>query len=214
MKTAASHERRKRNSLSRSEILQAAFELVTEEGISALSMRSIAHKLNCSVASPYAHFQNQEDIIKELIMLGEKNLTAALKEAKKTSDDVFQQLAAIARTYWSFATKYREQHRLMYNIGSGYRKVFKNIPTSYRVFLETIREGMRTGAIPYPRKMYTSIARTMWAWMYGLIVLDMEDMMRARNEDPIEEGILYFNLLFSRNLLDEYGDRTGIKSPS
>lgn len=198
--------RRSRNSLSRAEILQAAGDLIREEGIQSLSMRSIANRLQCSVASPYAHFRNQEEIIRELIVEGEKRLTAELKNARASAQGVHDQLAAIARTYWNFAGDNREQHKLMFNMGAGrmYRKVFPNLPTSYRVFLETIRDGIKNGSIPYPRKMYASIARTMWAWMYGLIVLDMEDMLRLRGPEdhPIEEGIFLFQLLLSRNLID------------
>jgi len=187
--------RRGRNSLSRSEILDASLTILKAGGIDALSMRGIATKLGCSVASPYAYFQNREEIFRELIALGERQLTADLKSAQAISEDVFDQLAAIAHTYWNFATENRELHKLMFNmdIGKMYRKVFMHLPTSYRVFLETIRGGIRSGAIR-GSKRYPGLARTMWAWMYGLIVLEMGNMIRARSaeQDPVQEGIEIF----------------------
>lgn len=187
--------RRARGSLSREEIVQAALEIIRLDGVEGLSMRRIAERLSCSVASPYAHFENQEEILRLLITDGEKILTADLKAAQGSSDDVYEQLSAIAHAYWNFARANRQLHRLMFSAAGGklYRKSFPTLPTSYRVFLETIRHGITSGAIPHPRKSYPAIARTMWAWMYGLIVLDLNEMIRhARGADPVAEGIDYF----------------------
>ncbi|GAB4427123.1 MAG: hypothetical protein OHK0011_08890 [Turneriella sp.] len=187
--------RRARGSLSREEIVQAALDIIRHEGVEGLSMRRIAERLGCSVASPYAHFENQEEILRLLITDGEKILTADLKAAQASSDDVYEQLSVIAHAYWNFARKNRQLHRLMFSAAGGklYRKSFPTLPTSYRVFLETIRHGITSGAIPHPRKSYPAIARTMWAWMYGLIVLDLNEMIRhARGTDPVAEGIDYF----------------------
>ena len=191
--------RRSRGSLSREEILQAALSILQEEGLEKLSMRRIAARLSCSVASPYAHFSSQEEIITSLIVHGERKLTSDLKVARASSDDVFGQLRAIAQAYWSFACDNRELHKLMFNMGVMYRKVFTSLPTSYRVFLETIRKGTVSGAIPFEVKRYPSIARTMWSWMYGLILLEMTGMLKLRHgEDPIEEGIQLFTKMLRR----------------
>lgn len=187
--------RRARGSLSREEIVQAALDIIRLEGVEGLSMRRIADRLGCSVASPYAHFENQEEILRLLIIDGEKVLTANLKAAQASSADAYEQLSAIAHAYWNFARQNRQLHRLMFSAAGGklYRKSFPTLPTSYRVFLETIRHGITSGAIPHPRKSYPAIARTMWAWMYGLIVLDLNEMIRhARGSDPVAEGIDYF----------------------
>jgi AcrR family transcriptional regulator len=193
--------RRLRGSLSRQEILDAAHAVIREQGVEALSMRRIAERLGCSVASPYAHFESQEEIIRELIYSGERQLTADLRAAQARSEDVYDQLSAIAHAYWDFASDNRQLHKLMFNTGGGrlYRQAFPSLPTSYRVFLETIRRGIVSGAIPYSRRSYPAIARTMWSWMYGLIVLEMNDLLRRRNEiDPVAEGIALFQVLLRR----------------
>ncbi|PJE01799.1 MAG: TetR family transcriptional regulator [Leptospira sp.] len=201
MKRSIKPPRRSRGSLTRSEILIASMEILQEEGVEALSMRRIAKKLGCSVASPYTHFQNQEEIIRELILEGEKKLTSDLKTAEKTTEKVYTKLNAIAHAYWDFAIENRELHKLMFNAIGGklYRQTFPSLPTSYRVFLETIRYGITSGEIPHRRKDYPSIARTMWSWMYGLIVLEMNEILRRKKDsDPIKEGIELFTILLKR----------------
>jgi AcrR family transcriptional regulator len=163
-----------------------------------MSMRRVAERLGCSVASPYAHFENQEEIMRILVMNGEKRLTQDLRQAQASSQDVYKQLDAIAHGYWSFASRNRELHRLMFSASGGklYRRSFPTLPTSYRVFLETIRRGIGSGSIPYSRRAYPGIARTMWSWMYGLIVLDLNGMIRhPQGADPVKEGIELFTKL-------------------
>lgn len=194
-KSAPKHQRRARGSLSREEIIEAATAIVNEHGVEAMSMRRVAERLGCSVASPYAHFENQEEIMRILIMNGEHRLTTDLKAAQWSSKDVYEQLDAIAHGYWNFASKNRELHRLMFSASGGklYRRSFPTLPTSYRVFLETIRRGISSGAIPYSRQAYPAIARTMWSWMYGLIVLDLNGMIRhQKGSDPVKEGVDFF----------------------
>lgn len=209
-KVPVKHQRRARGSLSREEIIQAATDIVNEQGVEAMSMRRVAERLGCSVASPYAHFENQEEIMRILVMNGEKRLTSDLRGAQESSTDVYTQLDAIAHAYWDFASKNRELHRLMFSASGGklYRRSFPTLPTSYRVFLETIRRGISSGAIPYSRKAYPPIARTMWSWMYGLIVLDLNGMIRhAKGTDPVNEGIQLFTKLLKSGESPAYDRR-------
>ncbi|MCB1322309.1 MAG: TetR/AcrR family transcriptional regulator [Leptospiraceae bacterium] len=197
--------RRSWGSPSREEILTVSLEILHSEGLERLSMRHIADRLGCSVASPYAYFKSQEEIVRTLIIQGEHDLTARLRRAQRSSEDIFEQLTAIAYTYWDFATENRELHRVMFGTGMGgatYRRVFPSLPTSYRVYLETLRRGSQSGAIPHNRTQYRAIARTMWAWMFGVITLEMTDMLRAAPGDhPIEEGIRLFIALLRSGVL-------------
>ena len=196
-------KRRSRNSLSTDEILEASLAIIKNEGIENLSMRRIASELNCSVASPYSHFKNQQEIIAELIAIGEKRLTEDLRMARTRHIQPIDQLTAIAHTYWDFATANRELHKLMFNaLGSNeQRKIFTYTPTSYRVFLDTLRRGVKTGEIAYSKQKYHAIARTMWAWIYGVIVLELTDTFKLKNAgyDPINEGIYFFRKLLQQD---------------
>lgn len=185
-----------RPGLSRRMILDAAHEIIREGGIAGLSMRTIAARLGCSVAGPYSHFENQEEIIKALIGEGEERLTQQLRKAAGENKGTYDKLEAVARTYHSFAAENRELHKLIFNIG-GHRKIFAQISSSYRIYLETIRQGVKNGEIQYSRRGYHALARTMWAWMYGLIVLELTDMLARRKAegDPVQEGFQFFRRL-------------------
>jgi len=197
-------QRRIRNSLSREEIRDVSLLILKEEGLEGLSMRKIANRLGCSVASPYSYYESQIDLVQDLIRVGEDELLSMLKAgvANLEHSSAFEKLAAIARAYFSFATNNKELHKVMFvtDYGGVHRKAFPQLPKSYRFFLETIRKGFDSGEFPYPKNEYPAIARLMWSWMYGVIVLDMTGMLRKRkgSDDPIAEGISYFQTLLGK----------------
>ena len=132
-----------------------------------------------------------------ILALGKPAEKVVLEKAT-LNDSIYVQLEAIARTYWRFATENRELHKLMINMGI-YRKTFLTIPTSYRVFLETLRRGINSGEIRYPRSRYRAIAGTMWAWIYGVLVLEMNDLLRSTpGLDPIGSGIRLFQEMLQK----------------
>lgn len=187
--------RRTRNSLNKESIVQAALDILNEEGIDGLSMRRIAEKLDCSVASPYSHFKSQQDIIKIIISQGEAQLTETLRASRLNGKNSYEKLTLIARAYYDFSGNNQELHKVMFNTVHGHmhRKAFPKLPTSYRVFLETIRAGVRSGEFKIKEEDYPSLARTMYSWMYGIIVLDMTGMLKKRGiGDPLDEGFLFF----------------------
>ena len=198
-------ERRVRNSLNRTEILSTALTIVQRDGVESLSMRRIAKELNCSVASPYAHFTNQQEIIQALLSQGEQKLTSDLNLAKASSQNPLEQVSAIAHTYWEFSVENRGLHKLMFSSGGGLHKKFFAAPSSYRVFLKTVRDALKKESDEIARPRYNSIARTMWAWMYGLLVLQMTDLLNREKlkQDPIEEGMLLFQYLFKNEVSEK-----------
>ncbi|MDX1958291.1 MAG: TetR/AcrR family transcriptional regulator [Leptospiraceae bacterium] len=194
--------RRSRNSLSQNEILDAAAIIISEEGVVNLSMRRIAKKLECSVASPYAHFASLEEICVGLIIRGEELLVQKLKIASKKGKDTYEQLFELAKAYWSFALEHRELHKLMFsNSESGgilFSKALGSVPRSYRVFLNTFRKGMKTGQFNFSREDYPAFCKTIWTWIYGLITLEMAGIKTPtrKGNTPLDEGLHILKDLF------------------
>src|SRR3954471_4469054 len=86
----------------RDSILQAAWQLVNEEGWQSLSIRKIADAIEYSVPVVYDHFENKEATLFEFTKQGFKLLGDKLTEAIKHHTDPSKQLEAIAYAYWDF----------------------------------------------------------------------------------------------------------------
>ena len=184
--------RRIRNSLSRGEIIAGALAVLNEQGIEGLTVRQVAKRLHCSVSALYSHFKNSDEIYNAMIGDIERNLARELRKVRLGFVNTIDQLLAVARTYWAFALEYREVHRLMYR-----KTRFLRIPPAYRVYLDTFRRGYRTGHLQYSRKEAQALARTMFAWLYGLIAMELLGVAHISQHGArqLEDGLRHFHHL-------------------
>lgn len=65
--TVKKSPRRKRGSITRQEILTAAGEVLEKHGPEKMTMRLIAERIGCSLASPYVHFTNRAEVWQMLV---------------------------------------------------------------------------------------------------------------------------------------------------
>src|ERR1700740_387799 len=84
-------------------ILDAAHDIVKEEGWPALSMRKIADKIEYTAPIIYEYFNNKDAILQELTRMGYVKLGAKMNEAATLSTDPAGQLEAMWLAYWNFA---------------------------------------------------------------------------------------------------------------
>jgi AcrR family transcriptional regulator len=67
-------KRRQRGSLTREQVVLGALELADRDGIEALTMPSLAHKLGCGVMTLYGYIESKEDLLAALAQAGLRDL--------------------------------------------------------------------------------------------------------------------------------------------
>lgn len=93
-----------RKRIFREDILNAAVQLVQEEGPSALSVRSIARKLNCSTQPIYSEFEHMETLREEL--------TTYIREQYLREDT--RSYKQVALSFLHFAQREKNLFQLVY----------------------------------------------------------------------------------------------------
>ena len=73
----------RKTQITREMILQAAYELLDESGISAVAIKSIAARLGCSTQPVSWHFGSMTELKKELFEYAAIKLYAPLEDAMK-----------------------------------------------------------------------------------------------------------------------------------
>jgi TetR/AcrR family transcriptional regulator, tetracycline repressor protein len=68
------HKRRPRGSLTRDQVVDAALKLADDEGLEALTMQSLAKRLNCGVMTIYGYVENKEDLLDAISQRGLRDL--------------------------------------------------------------------------------------------------------------------------------------------
>lgn len=127
----------------RENILDAALEIVKEEGWQSLSMRKIADKIEYTAPIIYEYFANKEGILLELTRTGYIILGADLRTTMATTEDPAEQLEAMWISYWNFAFDNKELYRLMYGVDMVCCEMTKSMPeaeSSNRLFFDVIEK--------------------------------------------------------------------------
>lgn len=89
-------------------ILDAALQIVRQEGWNALSMRKIADAIEYTAPIIYEYFPNKEGLLIELTRQGYAILGQKIKKAQDSETEPAKQLEAMWMAYWEFAFNCKE----------------------------------------------------------------------------------------------------------
>lgn len=126
-------------------ILDAALQIVKEEGWQALSMRKIADVIEYTAPIIYEYFSNKEAILLELTRKGYLLLARDLNEAKAQHDTPASQLEAMWFAYWNFAFANKELYQGMFGLQTNCCDLVNTLPEAdipYDLFSELIGQMM------------------------------------------------------------------------
>jgi len=105
--------RAERREATRSEILDAAWELVRAEGLAALSLRDLARKVGMQAPSLYGYFDSNHAIYDAMFLQGNLELLARY-EAMPSLDDPVQEFRASAQMFVGFTVEDPARAQLMF----------------------------------------------------------------------------------------------------
>lgn len=181
---SAATDRREREKLAiRTKILDAARELFAEHGYDAVTMRTIAEKIEYTPTAIYYHFKDKDALIRELC---DTDFGALAEEFQKiaTVTDPIDRLRAMGRAYARFAFDHPNHYRLMFMTPhrpdmSPLEKRGKPDEDAYAFLTWTVGQAITSGRLRPPFIDLELAAQTIWAGVHGLIALHV-----AKGNDP------------------------------
>jgi AcrR family transcriptional regulator len=126
----------------RERIVEAARDIVGEEGLDALSMRALGVRIGYSPATIYLHFRDKDELLRSVMEEGFKRLGAVVREEMsvlESEPSALDRLAATARGYARFALE-----------STGYFHAMFKIPGVARLEGCPVAESGTTGALGAP----------------------------------------------------------------
>jgi AcrR family transcriptional regulator len=97
-------------------ILASALSILSAEGYSALTMRSIAARCGMTAANIYNYFHSKDDIYLELVIQGFEILDGALANALQKDAPPLKKLEAVLDAYYEFGKTYGEYYDIMFTL--------------------------------------------------------------------------------------------------
>lgn len=111
-------ERREREKEAlRTRILEAARDIVSEQGLDALSMRAIAERIEYSPATIYLYFRDKDELMREVVRTGFERMGAYMQaEMRAAAGNAVEQFAAQGVAYARFALENTAYFRIMFEL--------------------------------------------------------------------------------------------------
>ncbi|HVS95822.1 MAG TPA: TetR/AcrR family transcriptional regulator [Puia sp.] len=169
-------------------ILDAAYDIVKDEGWQALSMRKIADRIEYTAPIIYEYYANKEAILHELTRKGFVMLAERMKEARDKHQDLAAQIEALWLAYWNFAFQEKEYYQLMFGVEVNCCMMDEILPTGttpYDIAARPIADMMGIGD-PEDDRVCTKYY-TYWSIIHGLISINI---VRKGTSDEINRQIL------------------------
>lgn len=187
--TGAKGRRARYSDEMRQDILQAAREIIAEEGAGALSIRGIARRIGYSAPALYEYFGGKEAIAEALFIEGFTEFTAMLEQVEQIELEPLARLHAMGIAYRQFALTHPQEYSLMFSrpipefepsheiLGSIATKGFAPLQRAFT-------DGIATGAFrPIDPRTGATAA---WAMLHGLVSLELIGMSGPNHPVPPE----------------------------
>lgn len=177
-------------------ILDAAWQMVKQEGWQALSLRRISEAIEYSVPVIYDHFENKEAILLEFSRQGFALLSKKLIRAKEKNANPASQLHAIAGAYWDFAFRNKEYYQLMFGLGMPCCDPDKCVPEK-GMFRSLVMEPIELMIRGHGKKTADACLKyhTFWSVLHGLVSIKMLNNSDGRdtlNKLVLEDAVSGF----------------------
>ncbi len=157
----------------RNRISQAAQELFLEEGLEGFSMRKVAKMAGVSAPAIYRHYENKDDLLREIIDEGLRILETYLAPALDEPTP-FERLNRLADRFLDFSIEQPKYFEFAFMIPS---RSISDVRTelaeknwvTFNLALKQIEACMEAGIFKKDDPLGAAI--TIWAGVYGLVTL-------------------------------------------
>jgi AcrR family transcriptional regulator len=98
-------------------LVDGAIELIAERGLRGFSLAKLTQRLGVTVAAPYRHFADRDELLAAVAVRALHAFADALVGEAREGDSPEQRLAAMARGYVRFAAEHRPLFDVVYGTG-------------------------------------------------------------------------------------------------
>lgn len=179
-------------------LIAAGVEILSEQGLSGLSLRKVARRAGVSHAAPYAHFADKQALIAAIATEGHTRIHVEITGIIAASpDDPLRQLVLVALAYLDFSQAEPDLFRITF---SGAIEKERNYPDLVEMahknfsLIQDIAARCRAQGI-FQRGPDELLAQSLWGAVYGLISLIQQNQISsAVLEQHTTRDLLLFTL--------------------
>jgi AcrR family transcriptional regulator len=149
--------------------VEAAHQVISEQGLEQLSLREIARRLKVSHQAPYKHFPSRDHLLAEVIRRSFQRFAQHL-DARPKQEVAHEDLSELGRAYLEFALRHPLEYRLMFGTPwpsvTEHPELLREARHSFRLLLEAIQR-LRAGTSATGKDIELD-ALYVWTAMHGV----------------------------------------------
>jgi AcrR family transcriptional regulator len=177
----------------RQALLDAALEIIAEQGLAALTLRQAASRAGVSHAAPKRHFASVTDLFCAVAEDGYIKLRAYLLErvAKRPKATLVQSMAILGVAYVEFAIAHPALFRAMFHSAVAERSSPHSLDAAagatLDVLVSAVERGQAAGEIR--KAPARDLALAAWSLVHGLAMLAVDGQLVNRGfstEEPVK----------------------------
>jgi len=155
-------------------IVQTATQIIVTQGADALSMRTLAQRVNRSPAALYKYFASREAILEAVRDLALRQLAADFLVSEQEAPNEMEKVRAACRTLIQFGARYPRLYMLIYEHSDGGRPDYKTIFNTFhfRYMRDKLKLLERAGLLNMPEGFTVELLiMQLWTCIHGILAL-------------------------------------------
>ena len=184
-------------------LIQAAIDLIGEDGASALTLREVARRANVSHGAPYRHFESKAALVAAVSEQGFRKLHVTIEQATRGIEDGGERLRAAGFAYVVFAVDHPAHYRTMFGHGGTANEEDGAFPdleeassTAFEQLITMVTAAQEDGAVRSGAP--ETVALMVWSQVHGLASLAIDGLLKKFDPMTMEEMLgLTSEMLFS-----------------
>ncbi len=187
--------RERRRARTRQAILEAAREIIAEQGPEGLSMRELANRIEYSPSGLYEYYASKEELLDAVIDEGLEELSERIAHAPR-GETTAEWLLAIGKAYLAFARENARLYVLMFDqvlSPSGLVTALEQLErnSAYGQLRNCLRTGVERGEFHLlPDETLEQQVYNTWALVHGLSMLRLTRLSAVEDIDAINQQVL------------------------
>ena len=161
-------------------LIKAGADVLSKEGVSALSLRKVAQKAGVSHAAPYAHFADKQALIAAISTEGYKKLYEQIAQvAGQYRSDPLRRFVEASWAYVQFALDEPDQFKVtlsgMIEKEQDYPAFVETARQTFSLVVDIVAQCQQAGILREGAADLTAVS--VWSLIHGFVTLLMENQI-------------------------------------
>ena len=161
-------------------LIEAGADILSKEGVSALSLRKVAQKAGVSHAAPYAHFADKQALIAAISTEGYKKLYEQIAQvAEQNRSEPLRRLVESSWAYVQFALDEPDHFKVtlsgMIEKEQDYPALVEIARQTFSLVVEIVTQCQQAGILRQGAPDLTAVS--VWAQIHGFVTLLLENQI-------------------------------------